>query len=248
MPILWDYLVVNPDAKRQQQTLDPARVAKRVAAYYAPGVNLLAKYPWPLAMPMSVKDSRNGLTRFLDATWPWDIGVFNVLGATAKVLPTGSRFGLYHPAPRSDGPHPHTAEVWIAYARNILALGVTDLMFDAQAAGHPYDRFVVDCLRAEGLAVHDEPYHPYRPACQECSPLKPMEGLELGILRFNPNLSNYSNVTALITDVAPTREATIAYFKRWADLGCNVAVNVQGWAKQHGITAKDILDAAGVGE
>ena len=241
MAILWDYLVVNSNANLPQRTLDPARVAKRVAAYYTEGVGLLAKYPWPLDLPLNVKDSRNGLTRFLDATWPWDIGIFNVLGATAKALPAGARFGLYHPAPRSDGPHPHTAEVWIAYARNILALGVTDLMFDAQAREHPYDRFVVDCLRAEGLTVHVEPYDTWRPTCQECSPLTPGKGLELGIRQFEPDLSKHSNITALITDVAPTRDATLDYFKRWASLGCNVAVNVQGWFKQHGITAAELL-------
>ena len=241
MAILWDYLVVNSNANMPQQTLDPARVANRVAAYYTEGVGLLAKYPWPLDLPLNVKDSRNGLTRFLDTTWPWDIGVFNVLGATAKVLPTGSRFGLYHPAPRSDGPHPHTAEVWIAYARNILALGVTDLFFDAQAKNHPYDRFVVDCIRAERLAVHVEPYDETNPTCQECSPSNPGEGLELGVRRLWPSLSKYSDITALITDVAPTRDDTLAYFKRWASLGCNVAVNVKGWREKHGITAAELL-------
>ncbi len=242
MAILWDYLVVNSNANMPQRSLDPARVAKRVAAYYTEGVGLLAKYPFPLALPLSVKDSRNGLTRFAEADWMWDSINRRAIAETAKVLPPGARFGLYQPAPRTDGLAPYSTPAWVEYARDLLDLGVTDLMFDAQAADHPYDRFVIDCIREEGLVVHDEPYDAWENnTCQECSPLKPREGLELGIKRFEPGVSKYSEITALVTDVATTREATIAYFKRWADLGCNVAVNVQGWAKQHGITAAELL-------
>jgi len=239
--MLWDYLVINAKSGLGN-VLNPSRVAKRVATYYAEGVNLLVKYPFPLALPLSVKDSRNGLTRFADGAWAWIPTNHMAIEEASKVLPPGSRFGLYQPAPRADGPFPNSPQSWVAYARSMLALGVTDLFFDAQAADHPYDRFVIDCIREEGLAVHIEPYDAWENnTCQECSPLKPREGLELGIKRFEPGVSKYSEITALVTDVAPTREATLAYFRRWADLGCNVAVNVQGWAKQHGITAAELL-------
>ena len=240
--MIFDYFVLNSNADLPQRELDATKFAERVE--FTDCRNVIIKYVRPLAPTLKTRDSRNGLTRFM-AGDEWLSGQLGVeLSLAAKAL-SGGRLGLYLPAPRADYAVSQIGGVdgVIERARDLIESGVTDLFFDAQAKGHTYDRLVLDCMADEGLRVHVEPFVADRHTCQECSPLHPGDGLERGILR-RPSTTPASLITALITDAAPTREDTLAYAKKWLDLGVNIAFNAHGWKRRHGITAAELADIA----